>query len=226
MVFFRYFLLLCVWVRQWVLWQRGLWMAIGAMLLIVPACGRAPDAARNTKKVMKVILCFGNSITAAYGVDPALGWPALLQQRLEAGEFPWQVINAGISGETSAQGDERIDRVLDYPLDILVLELGINDALLGRPPEEIYRHLHSIISKVKTRHPEAGVLILGADLSPGLSALFSALAEETGSALLPDCLEGVLGNRRLLLPDGLHPNADGHARIAARVWSRLQPLIR
>ena len=182
---------------------------------------------------MKHILFFGDSLTAGYGLPAAQAYPSLLQAQLQREGYDYTVLNAGLSGDTSSGGVHRIDRWLREPLDILVLALGANDGLRGIPARETTRNLHEIIRKVRLKYPEVKVIISGMeipDIVPGRYAaefrkLFLELALKENASFIPFLLEGVVGNRHLNLPDGLHPNAEGQKVLAQHTWKVLKELL-
>ncbi|MDH3648375.1 MAG: arylesterase [Saprospiraceae bacterium] len=178
----------------------------------------------------KRIVCFGNSLTAGYGLEEDQSFPALLQQRMDSLGFPYHVINAGLSGETSSGGLHRIDWILRQPLDIFILELGANDALRGLDLTATQSNLQGIVEKVRTSHPQAFIMIAGMKAPPNMGQtyttefeqIFSDLATENGLALLPFLLDGVAADPSLNLPDGIHPNVAGQKIVMENVWSVLQ----
>lgn len=183
---------------------------------------------------MKNILIFGDSLTAGYGLPAAQAYPSLLQQRLlQEGYSDYTVLNGGLSGDTSAGGVHRIDRWLHQPLEIFVLALGANDGLRGIPARETSQNLQEIINKVKHAWPEAKIILSGMeipDIVPGRYAaefrkLFRELALQNNIGFIPFLLEGVVGNRHLNLPDGVHPNAEGQKLLAQHTWSKLKELL-
>lgn len=190
--------------------------------------GNPPEDDRGT------ILFLGNSLTAGYGVAQDSSFPALIQARIDAAGLPWRVVNAGLSGETSAGGLRRVEWYLEQPVDVLVLELGANDMLRGQDPGATKANLQGIIDAVRTAHPDVRVVIAGMRAPPNLGpayvdrfqALFRELAEENDAALIPFLLEGVAGERALNLADGIHPNARGHRVVAETVWSVLEGVLR
>ncbi len=180
------------------------------------------------------ILIFGNSLTAGYGLDgPEESFPALLQQRIDSLGLSYRVINAGLSGETSAAGKERIDWLLNENVSVFVLELGANDGLRGIPTEETYKNLQSIIDKVLAAYPDAKLVLAGMLVPPNMgeayardfAAVFPKLAQENNMALIPFLLDGVAGDPALNLNDGIHPNAEGQQTVADNVWEVLKPLL-
>jgi acyl-CoA thioesterase-1 len=187
----------------------------------------AQTAARRT------ILFFGNSLTAGYGLDPSEAFPALIQNRIDSLGLPYKVINGGVSGETSAGGNSRIDFVLRQPIDVFVLELGANDGLRGIPVDETRKNLQSIIDKVKAKYPNAKLVLAGMQIPPNMGQqyasafrdLYPALAKENNMTLIPFLLEGVGGEARLNLQDGIHPTAEGHGILMENVWRELEKVL-
>ena len=182
----------------------------------------------------KNIIFFGNSLTAGYGLDPSEAFPARIQDRIDSLNLPYNVINAGVSGETSAGGNSRVDWILQQqPVDIFVLELGANDGLRGLPVEQTKKNLQAIIDKVKKTYPEAQIILAGMMLPPSLGLEYSAsfgkvfpdLAKENNIPLIPFILEGVGGEASLNLQDGIHPTAEGHKILAENVWKELQKVL-
>jgi acyl-CoA thioesterase-1 len=175
---------------------------------------------------LKNILFFGDSLTAGYG---------LLNVSLEAlpALLPYHVINAGVSGETSAGGLARVDLLLHQQVDVFVLELGANDILRGIPPQTTAKNLQAIVDKVKARYPQAKLVLLGMELPawiPGgfaaaFRAVFSQVARANQMAFVPFLLDGVAGVTHLNLRDGLHPTAAGYQIIADKVWPVIRPLL-
>jgi acyl-CoA thioesterase-1 len=184
---------------------------------------------------LKNILFFGNSLTAGYGLlNVSLeSLPALIQSKILAEKLPYHVINAGVSGETSAGGLARIDLLLNKPIDIFVLELGANDILRGIPPQTTAANLQAIVNKVKAKFPQAKLVLLGMELPawiPGafagaFRAVFSQVASKNQMTLVPFLLDGVAGVAHLNLRDGLHPTAAGYQIIAGKVWPVIRPLL-
>jgi acyl-CoA thioesterase-1 len=201
-------------------------VAVDAGALGDPA-GHAPFAAD------KNILFFGNSLTAGYGLDPGLAFPGLIQEKIDRAGLDYQVINAGLSGETSAGGLARIDWVLSRPVDVFVLELGANDGLRGLPLDQTRENLRRIIEKVQARNPGVRVVVagmmvppnMGEDYSDRFVQMYPDLAAEYDAALIPFLLEGVGGDPQLNLADGIHPNAEGHRIVAETVWKALEPVL-
>jgi acyl-CoA thioesterase-1 len=185
--------------------------------------------------MVKNILFFGDSLTAGYGLlNVSLeSLPALIQAKINAEGLPYHVINAGVSGETSAGGLGRIDLLLTRPVDIFVLELGANDILRNIPPQTTASNLQAIVRKVKAKHPQAELVLLGMQLPqwvPGAFAaafreVFKQVARTNQMTLVPFLLDGVAGIAHLNLRDGLHPTAAGYKIIADKVWPVIKPLL-
>lgn len=181
----------------------------------------------------KVILIFGDSLTAGYGLSPEEAFPALVEKQLKEAGKSCKVINAGLSGETSAGGLSRIEWVLRQPIDVFMLELGGNDGLRGLPLEQTKKNLQSIIDKVKVKNPNAKIVItgmmvppnMGTDYTTQFKAIFPELAKKNKATLLPFLLEGVAGDEKLNLPDGIHPNIEGHKIVAKTVTKTISPLL-
>lgn len=181
----------------------------------------------------KVILFFGDSLTAGYGLSPEEAFPALIEKKCLTNGTPCKAINAGLSGETSAGGLSRIDWVLRQPVDVFVLELGANDGLRGLPLDQTKRNLQAIIDKVKAKNPDVKIVIAGMLVPPNLGPeytssfrkIFPELAKKNNATLIPFLLEEVAGYEKLNLSDGIHPNQEGHKIVAGNVYKILTPLL-
>lgn len=191
---------------------------------------QAEKPAGNAKKT---ILFFGNSLTAGYGLDPSEAFPALVGKKAEAAGFDYQVVNAGLSGETTAGGKSRISWVLRKPVDVFVLELGANDGLRGIPLDDSRKNLQAIIDTVRLKSPQAQLVIAGMHIPPNLGPdysgqfykIFLDLSAKNKAALIPFLLEDVGGIRKLNQADGIHPTAEGHKIVADNVWKVLEPVL-
>lgn len=187
----------------------------------------------QAQEAQKTILCFGNSITAGYGLDPDLAYPNVLEQTLNDKGYNYKVVNAGLSGETSAGGLTRIDWILQNKIDVFILELGANDGLRGLPLIQTKSNLQSIIQKVVKKYPEAQIVIAGMMVPPNMgkdyatefSYVFNELATENDALLIPFLLDGVGGKPELNLPDGIHPNIEGHKIVAQNVYDILKEVL-
>jgi acyl-CoA thioesterase-1 len=188
----------------------------------------APPPAENVPK----IVAFGDSLTAGYGLRPQESYPALLQKMIDADGFKYEVVNAGVSGDTSAGGVRRIDWSLEAGnVRFVILELGANDFLRGQPVAETKKNLSEIIDRAKSRDAQvllAGMLTTtetGRDYEVEISDAFKSLAREHDVPLIPFFLEGVAGIDRLNQQDRVHPNAEGTRIVAATVYRYLKPLL-
>jgi acyl-CoA thioesterase-1 len=183
---------------------------------------------------VKTIIFYGNSLTAGYGLeDPAQSFPGIIQKKIDSLQLPYRVVNAGVSGETTAGGNSRIDWILKQPIDIFVLELGANDGLRGFPVNETRNNLQAIVDKVKKKYPEAQLVLAGMLIPPNMGQQYSSdfkqifpeLAKKNNMLLIPFLLEGVGGETRFNQQDGIHPTAEGHKMIAETVWSYLKTIL-
>ncbi len=180
-----------------------------------------------------IILFFGNSLTAAYGLDTEEGFPNLIQLKLDSLGMEYTVINSGLSGETTAGGRNRLDWVLNQEVDIFVLELGANDGLRGIPLEETRNNLQAMIDMVRKKNPETEIVLAGMQIPPNMGMeyttefknIYPELATKNDVALIPFLLEGVAGVPELNLEDGIHPTVEGQKIVANTVWNALQPLL-
>ncbi|MBI2218349.1 MAG: arylesterase [Candidatus Rokubacteria bacterium] len=179
-----------------------------------------------------VILAFGDSLTAGLGVAPDEAYPALLQARVRRSGYPHRVVNAGVSGDTTAGALRRVDWVLRSQPEIVIVALGANDGLRGQSPATTRENLEAIVHRFQGSG--ARVLLAGMRLPPNygdelareFAALFPAVAKRTGAPLMPFLLDGVAANPRLNQRDGIHPNAAGHRVIAERLWPHVERLLR
>ncbi len=197
-----------------------------------PTAGAA-SASETADEAEKVILFFGNSLTAGYGLDdPSKAFPGLIQERLDSlGYEQYKVVNAGLSGETTAAGTNRLEWVLErQPVDIFVLELGANDGLRGVSPEETKRNLKEMIEKVRKAYPEVKIILAGMMVPPSMGPeyseafrqVFPQVADEKKISLIPFLLENVAGEPELNQGDGIHPTAEGQKILADNVWEVLK----
>jgi acyl-CoA thioesterase-1 len=203
---------------------------IAAGLAIVSiALGQLASAAE-----MKSILVFGDSLSDGFMLQRSEAYPALLAKKLHAAGLNFQVTNASASGGTTEGGLERLSPHLKHRIDILVLELGINDAFRGLPVDQIENNLQQIIDKVKARNPTVRVVIAGMQLPnnaaddyvSAFGKMFGDLASKNNAALVPYLLQDVAGDPSLNLPDSIHPNAAGQKILAENVWRVLEPIAR
>jgi acyl-CoA thioesterase-1 len=196
------------------------------LLSMIPLSLQAQDELRR-------ILFFGDSITAGNGIDQENAFPAIIQQKIDSLGWNFEVVNGGLSGETSAGGLRRIDWMLRQPVDVFVLELGGNDGLRGIDPATTKKNLQKIIDKVKQKYPGAKIILAGMQVPPNLGSryteqfkeIYPELARKNNVALIPFLLEGVGGNPELNQSDGIHPTIEGHKVIAETVWEVLKPIL-
>ncbi len=194
------------------------------------ASSAAPAARPATSEPRIVVL--GDSLTAGLGLPQSEAYPTLLQRRLDGSGFHFEVVNAGVSGDTSAGGLSRLDWSLDGDVRILVVALGGNDGLRGLPPEEMKRNLAEIIRRAQARHIAvmlAGMEAptnMGPDYQQRFHDVFPSLAREYRVAFLPFLLQDVAGRPELNQHDGIHPTAEGAQIVADHVWRALEPMLR
>ena len=179
----------------------------------------------------RVVVALGDSLTAGFGVAGDEAWPALIETRLKREGYPYRVVNAGVSGDTTAGGLRRVDWVLRNRPEVAVVALGANDGLRGLGTDAMEANLLAIVERL--RAGGARVLVAGMEVPPNYGAayarafrgVFPDVARRTGAALMPFLLDGVAADPRLNLADGIHPNAAGHRAIAERVWPHLVALL-
>jgi acyl-CoA thioesterase I len=221
------------------------WVTSVFMLLFTVSCNQNSEkstakpteaAAATTAIAKKNILFFGNSLTAGYGLDDAstAGFVGLTQQKVDAENLPYRCVNAGLSGETTAGGNSRIDWVIEQqPVDIFILELGGNDALRGLKANDSERNLQSILDKVKTKYPSVKIILsgmeaprsMGTTYTTAFHSIYPNLAKKNTLALIPFVLEGVGGIAELNQKDGIHPTAEGNKIIVETIWKVLKPML-
>lgn len=193
----------------------------------------APTQNQPAPASKKNIVFFGNSLTAAYQLSPEQGFTNLLQLKIDSLQLPYTCVNAGLSGETTADGVNRVDWVLQQPVDIFVLELGGNDALRGLPVTESKKNLQAMLDKVRAKYPDCKLVVAGMLAPPNLGAtytnafrdMYPAVAKASGATLIPFLLDGVGGVPSLNLPDGIHPNVEGQKIVAENVWKVLKTIL-
>jgi acyl-CoA thioesterase I len=196
----------------------------------------APAAASPGSTVPgPVVLFLGTSLTAGLGVDPDQAYPALIQQRIRAAGLPHLVVNAGVSGETSAAARRRASWLLDRrDVAVLVLETGANDGLRGQDPQATRANLEAILERARAESPPPALVVVGMQAPPNYGddyvrrfrAMYGEVAARHRAALVPFLLEGVGGISRLNQADGIHPTPEGHRIMADNVWRVLEPLLR
>jgi len=181
----------------------------------------------------KVILFYGDSLTAGYGLSPEEAFPAQVEKKLNKNEKKVRVVNAGLSGETSAGGVTRLDWVIRQHIDIFVLELGANDGLRGLPLEQTEKNLQQIIDRVKAKFPNVKIVVAGMMVPPNMGQEYTAkfrkifpdIAKKNNATLIPFLLQDVAGNEKLNIEDGIHPNPEGHKIVADNVVKVIAPLL-
>lgn len=197
----------------------------------LPAQSARPPR-RDASKVITV-LCLGDSLTAGYGLSRSQAYPALLSEKMRGKDFACEIINAGVSGDTTGGGLRRLPAFLRKRVDILIVELGINDAFRGVPVETIRSNLQEIVDATRAKWPRCEIIIAGMQVplfanDPyvlAFSQAYPEVAAKNGAALIPFFLEGVGGNPALNQADRIHPNAAGQRALAETVWKTLEPLL-
>ncbi len=198
------------------------------------ASANGSGSAARTPDRRRTVVFLGTSLTAGMGLEPEQAFPALLQEKIDSAGLPFEVVNAGVSGETSAGALRRTDWLLRQPIDVLVLETGANDGLRALNIDSTKANIQSIISRVVAAKPATRILLvqmeappnLGTRYTSGFRAMFPDLARENGVTLLPFLLEGVAGERSLNQGDGIHPSAEGAQRVADNLWPALERALR
>lgn len=181
------------------------------------------------------VVFLGTSLTAGYGLDePSDAYPAVVEELWREAGFDYALFNAGVSGDTSAGGLARLGSILTEPLAVLVVELGANDGLRGQRVDALRQNLEGIVARTRSAYPDATIVLAGMEAPPNLGpeytrdfrAVYSDLSEERGLVLVPFLLEGVAGERSMNQGDGIHPNPEGHRRLAETVWGVLEGVLR
>ncbi|WP_297797020.1 arylesterase [uncultured Eudoraea sp.] len=191
------------------------------------------DNGSTTSDSGKLIVFFGDSLTAGYGLETEQAYPAVIQQIIDSLNLEYTVINAGLSGETTASGKNRLNWVLNQSADVFVLELGANDGLRGIPLKETRQNLQEIIDAVKAKNPETTIVIAGMQIPPNMGQeytsefrkIFPELAEMNKAGLIPFLLDNVAGIPELNQEDGIHPTVEGQKIVADNVWKVLEPVL-
>ncbi len=192
-----------------------------------------PDGATSDRATPLRVVFVGTSLTAGLGLDPDSAYPALIQRKADSVGLPVTVVNAGVSGETSAGALRRIDWVLREPLDVLVLETGANDGLRALRVDSTKENLSAIVARTRAAHPGARIVVVQMEAPPNLGpeytarfrAMFPDVAREAGATLTPFLLDQVAGVARLNQGDGIHPNEAGARVVAETVWGALRPVL-
>jgi acyl-CoA thioesterase I len=210
---------------------RFLVILFGLVGLMSPVFAQS-NAPRKDETV-GTILVLGDSIAAGYGVEKDAAFPFVLQRRIKEAHLPFEVVNAGVSGDTTAGGLRRIDWVLKRPVDFLIIELGGNDGLRGIPPGETEKNLAGIIERARKKRPGIRIVLAGMQMPQNMGpeytrefqAVFPRVAEQEKVKLIPFLLEGVGGIAEWNQADQIHPNEKGHERVADNVWAVLKEML-
>lgn len=223
--------------------KNNLIYLLGGILLLFNTCAGSETSSEKSTEISEnsisdssekpIILFFGNSLTAGYGLDEDETFPYLIGRKLEQDGLEYKVVNAGLSGDTSASGLSRLDWFLEEEPAVFVLELGANDGLRGIDLAETKSNLKSILTKVRSKYPETVLILAGMQIPPNMGPEYTArfaeiypeVAQEEQVYLIPFLLEGVAGDPDLNLPDGIHPTAEGQKIVAATVWTHLKGLL-
>lgn len=228
-------------------------MVVGILTTIVVACSKSPDAGSNAatrvpssessaqptpapaaaRSPRKTILFAGTSLTAGLGLDPDSAYPMLIQRKIDSAGLPFDVVNAGVSGETSSGLLDRLDWLLRGNFVVMVIESGANDGLRGIPTATLKTNLETTLDRVRAKRPDARVLLVQMEALPNLGpkyasdfhAAYPAVARAKSVTLLPFLLDGVAGHRELNQSDGVHPNNRGEHMVADNVWRGLRPVL-
>ena len=240
--------------RQARAWMLALFTQVALLTTLAcpaPDAPRAPVATENAKSAKSgqvavaeqtpatsveqpAIVFLGTSLTAGYGLPESEAYPALIETRLASAGLDYRVVNAGVSGDTSAGGLRRLDWLLRLPIAVLVLELGANDMLRGQDVDALESNLGEILERTRSAYPNVRFLVEGMRAAPNLGreygeafdAVYPRIAERFNAAFVPFFLADVVARPDLNQADGIHPTAEGHALIAERVWKVLEPLLR
>src|SRR5689334_16661454 len=198
-----------------------------------------PDSVRGASQAVAAsgthtVVFVGTSLTAGLGLNPDSAYPQLIQEKIENAHLPFDVVNAGVSGETTAGLLRRLDWLLKGSFDVVVVETGANDGLRGTPVATVKENLRTILSRIRSARPKARVLLVQMEAPPNMGpeytrafhALYAEVAKETGATLIPFLLQGVAGDRDLNQADGIHPNQRGEHIVADNVWRSIEPVLR
>ena len=181
----------------------------------------------------RTLLIVGDSLAAGYGVEETQGFVGLLERKVAEAKLGYAVVNAGVSGDTTAGGRRRLGWLLRRPVDVMLIELGGNDGLRGLPPEATRSNLVSMVDEVRRKNPQVRIVLAGMRMPPNLGEdygrrfadVYPSVAKEKGLVLIPHLLEGVGGRPEMNLPDMIHPTPEGHAVVASNVWLVLKPVL-
>ncbi len=195
--------------------------------------GQAIDSPESLNSKKRIVF-LGDSLTEGFGVDPSDNFVTKISSLVSENRLPYEVLNAGVSGDTSAGGLTRLRWLMKSRIDILVISLGANDGLRGLPPEVTEENLNQIIKTAKERYPDIKILLtgmlvppnMGADYASAFKKVFETISASNQLPLMPFLLQGVAGEPQLNLADGIHPNSRGHDVIANNLWKYLHPLLK
>ena len=199
------------------------------------AAGGQAGAESSSDANRRIVMFLGTSVTDGYGLEREDAYPALVQEKIDSAGLPWEAVNAGLSGEKSAGALQRVRSwLMKQPFDVLVIETGANDMLTGANLDTMRANIQGIIDTVRAARPTARVVLAGMLAAPNLgasyvrqfNATYPALARENQLTFIPFILDGVAAQPELNLADGIHPNEQGHQRVAATVWKTLEPILR
>jgi acyl-CoA thioesterase-1 len=207
--------------------------------MVLMACSRERTPSVQTTSVRsdttarRTVLIVGTSLTAGLGLDPEDAWPALIQAKIDSAGLPYHVVNAGLSGETSAGALRRIDWLMRGPVDVFVLETGANDGLRGLDTDSLRANVEAILAKVHVARPSARLALVQMEAPPNLGQayikqfheVYPAAAQASGATLLPFLLDSVAGHPGLNQADGMHPNVQGARLVAKTEWRALLPIL-
>jgi acyl-CoA thioesterase-1 len=199
--------------------------------------GSAGDSTGSAARTgdRRVVMFVGTSLTAALGLDPSLGFPARVQAKIDSAGLPFEVVNAGVSGEVSVQARDRVAKwLVKQPFAVMVLETGANDMLQGLSLPALRANVQAIVDTVRRARPDARIVLAGMVAAPNLGepyarefrSIYADVARNDSVALIPFLLEGVAGDPNLNLGDGIHPNERGQRIVAQNVWKVLEPVLR
>ena len=214
----------------------------GALLVALAACDRPRDepagageaaSARDAPLSAPTVMFLGTSLTAGLGLDPSQAYPALIQGKIDSAGLAYRVVNAGVSGETSAGALRRIGWLLRTPPAVLVIETGANDGLRAQSADSLRSNLQAIIDRAKAASPPPRIVLIGMEALPNYGPayaqqfrrIYPELAEKNGLPLVPFLLAGVAGVDSLNQPDGMHPTVAGQRKVAETVWKTLAPVL-
>jgi acyl-CoA thioesterase I len=236
-------------------WRFAVWLPIALVLGLAGCAGKSRDPAADSvlaeapgttaaaardavdgpaRSGRRQLVFAGTSITAGLGLDTEEAYPRRVAAKIDSAGFPYDVINAGVSGETTAGLLRRVDWLVQQPFDVMVIESGANDGLRALDVASARQNLRQVIERVRAANPEAAIVLAQMEAPPNLGQryttefreMYADLAREMGLVLMPFLLDGVAGERGLNQADGIHPNEDGARRIAENVWRTLEPVLR